>query len=83
MTNLHEIRLELADILEVSIEVLQPELVLEADGNWDSLAKVSTIALIIEKTGQKSSLDEMDALTCIQDLYDLITTKMDDIHEIA
>lgn len=83
MTHLHEIKLELADILDVSIEALQPDLVLEADGNWDSLAKVSTIALIIEKTAQKSTLDEMDALTCVQDIYDLIATKMDDAHEVA
>lgn len=35
----------LAEILEVEVDEISPELVLE-EGNWDSLAVVSTIALI-------------------------------------
>lgn len=36
----------LAEILEVEIVDITPELELEAEGSWDSLAVVSTIALI-------------------------------------
>ncbi|RJE77180.1 hypothetical protein BGP78_09775 [Pseudoalteromonas sp. MSK9-3] len=75
MNNLQEIKTELADILSVSTEQLTPSLVLEDDGNWDSLAHVSVIAMIINLTGAKSTQQEMQKLTSVQEIFDLIAEK--------
>jgi len=65
----------LADILEVDIGQISPELALD-DGNWDSLAIVSTIALIDEVYDETVSADALGECKTVADVEKLIKSKM-------
>lgn len=43
--------------------------------NWDSLAGMSVIALIDQEFGLTIKADEMNKVTSLQELYDLILSK--------
>jgi acyl carrier protein len=61
----------LAEILEVEPEQLTPDLSLE-EGNWDSLAIVSTIALIDEIYDHTVSADALGECKTVGDVEALI-----------
>lgn len=57
----------LAEILEVDVSKVTPELALD-EGNWDSLAIVSTIALIDEVYGKAVSGEALEGCKTVGDL---------------
>lgn len=61
----------LAEILEVDVENITPELRLE-DTPWDSLALVSTIALIDEIYDEALSADALNNCETVGDMEALI-----------
>jgi acyl carrier protein len=63
----------LADILELDLEEIKPELRLE-DTTWDSLAVVSTIALIDEVFDEAVSADALNNCETIGDMEKLIAS---------
>jgi acyl carrier protein len=65
--------IELAELLEVEPEELKPTTILESFYTWDSLAFVSTIALM--ETSFNVSINEHLLLNCktVSDLLVLIT----------
>jgi acyl carrier protein len=64
----------LADILEVNAAQITPELELEA-GAWDSLAIVSTIALIDEVYDETVNADALAECKTVNDIERLIQNK--------
>lgn len=65
---------ELAEILEIDADQVTPELRLE-DTSWDSLAVVSTIALIDEQYDQAVSADALTSCETVGDIERLITAR--------
>lgn len=65
---------EMAEILELEPDEVTPELRLE-DTNWDSLAVVSTIALIDELYDQAISADALHNCDTVGDIEQLIEAK--------
>lgn len=61
----------LAEIFEIDIADLRPDLRLE-EKNWDSLAIVSTIALIDDLYDKTVSADALAACTTVGDLDALV-----------
>jgi acyl carrier protein len=68
MSNFHE---ELAEILELDVDQVTPELRLE-DTPWDSLAVVSTIALIDELYDVAVSADALNNCETVGEIEALI-----------
>jgi acyl carrier protein len=68
MSNFHE---ELAEILELETDQVTPDLRLE-DTAWDSLAVVSTIALIDELYDVAVSADALNNCDTVGDIEKLI-----------
>lgn len=68
MSNFHE---ELAEILEVDVEQVTPDLRLD-DTPWDSLAVVSTIALIDELYDVAVSADALNKCETVGDIEQLV-----------
>jgi acyl carrier protein len=68
MSNFHE---ELAEILEMETDQVTPDLRLE-DTAWDSLAVVSTIALIDELYDVAVSADALNNCDTVGDIEKLI-----------
>ena len=64
----------LAEILEVEVEQVTPSLSLE-EGNWDSLAVVSTIALIDEVYDETVSAEALGDCKTVADIEALIGEK--------
>ncbi len=62
---------ELAEILELEPDQVTPQLRLE-DASWDSLAVVSTIALIDELYDQTVSADALNNCETVGDIEGLI-----------
>jgi acyl carrier protein len=71
MSDLDSIRTQLAGMLEVPVDDLQPDTELAQYANWDSLARMATIALLIELTGAPVGEHDLDRVRTLQDLYDL------------
>ena len=65
----------LADILEVDVAEVKPELELNSNGNWDSLAVVSTIALIDEVFDEAVNADALSECLTVSDVEQLIQKK--------
>jgi acyl carrier protein len=65
----------LADILEVPVGDIKPELELSSSGNWDSLAVVSTIALIDEVYDEAVNADALADCQTVSDIEQLIQKK--------
>lgn len=65
---------ELAEILEVEPDQVTPELRLQ-DTSWDSLAVVSTIALIDEQYDQAVSADALTACETVGDIERLVAAR--------
>jgi acyl carrier protein len=67
-----DIRVELAKLLEVDLGSLQnQDTKLESFENWDSLTKVSLVALFEEKTGRLLETNEIDKFVTVGDLLRL------------
>lgn len=64
----------LADILEIDVAQIAPEMTLD-EGNWDSLAIVSTIALIDEVYDQTVNADALGECKTVGDIEKLIQKK--------
>lgn len=64
---------ELTEILEVD-EATREQVLSECDG-WDSLGVLSTQVMIEENYGVKISNDEMNSLSTVGDIEDLINSK--------
>lgn len=64
----------LADILEVDPSQVEPRLEL-SEGNWDSLAIVSTIALIDEVFDEAVNADALAECRTVGDIEQLIQKK--------
>lgn len=64
----------LADILEVDVDQVTPELEL-GSGSWDSLAIVSTIALIDEVYDETVNADALGECKTVGDIESLIRKK--------
>ena len=64
----------MADILEVDAAQIKPELEL-SEGNWDSLAIVSTIALIDEVYDEAVNADALGECRTVADIERLIQKK--------
>ena len=62
---------QLADALDVDPNILQPDLRLE-DIDWDSLAVISTIAIVDSVYGKMLSGEKIQNCTTFQDVLDLI-----------
>jgi acyl carrier protein len=65
----------LADILEVPVGEINPELELSSSGNWDSLAVVSTIALIDEVFDEAVNADALADCKSVSDIEQLVQKK--------
>lgn len=75
MTDFTRIRTEIAEILCLPVEMLQADTPLKEISNWDSLAKMATIATVIEVTGTQVSDEDLEQIDTLQDIYDLIQAK--------
>ena len=69
------IRTELADILGFELADFNVDTSFKDHSNWDSLAKMSTIATIIEATGARVSDEDLAQVNTLQDIYDLVNAK--------
>jgi acyl carrier protein len=65
---------ELAEILEIDVDQVTPDLRLE-DTSWDSLAVVSTIALIDEQFDEAVSADALTSCQTVGDIEQLISAR--------
>lgn len=65
---------ELAEILEIETDQITPDLRLE-DTSWDSLAVVSTIALIDEQYDEAVSADALTSCETVGDIERLIAAR--------
>jgi acyl carrier protein len=65
----------LADILEVDVATINPDLELNSSGNWDSLAVVSTIALIDEVFDEAVNADSLADCVTVGDIERLVQKK--------
>ncbi|HEX8124996.1 MAG TPA: phosphopantetheine-binding protein [Allosphingosinicella sp.] len=65
---------ELAEILEIDADQVTPDLRLE-DTSWDSLAVVSTIALIDEQYDEAVSADALTSCETVGDIEALIKAR--------
>lgn len=65
---------ELAEILEIEPDEITADLRLE-DTSWDSLAVVSTIALIDEQYDEAVSADALTSCETVGDIERLITAR--------
>lgn len=70
--NFEDIRKELAIILEVPVDSINQDSNLLQFDNWDSLSKVTLIAVIIEKTGGSLNIDAFDEVSTVGELRSLI-----------
>jgi acyl carrier protein len=69
--NDQEIITALAEILEMEAGELSNDTVLDTVDTWDSLATISFIALVDEKTGHVLAGDDLQKATTIGDLVAL------------
>lgn len=74
MSDMDTFHAELAEVLELEPAEVTPELRLD-DTAWDSLAVVSTIALIDELFDQAVSADALANCETVGDIDTLITTQ--------
>lgn len=65
---------QMAEVLQVEPSELNPELSLN-EGNFDSLALISTISLLDENFGITVNVDRLMGCQKIQDLLDLVSEK--------
>lgn len=75
MVEFKNMRESLSDILSIPLDQLRGDLVLEANENWDSLARIGAVALIFETTGASVSPEEIGGVVTLQDLFDLASRK--------
>jgi acyl carrier protein len=68
------VREGLAEFLAIPLENLHPETDLNMTGNWDSLAKMAAIALIVEATRASVSKDALSDAKTLGDIFDLLDT---------
>lgn len=66
---------EFATIVEVSPEVLSPEFDLVNDSEWDSLAYISTIALVDKYFNIVLASDDLESVKTFSDLGNLVTKR--------
>lgn len=66
---------EFATIVEVSPEVLSPEFDLVNDSEWDSLAYISTIALVDKYFDIVLASDDLESVKTFSDLGNLVTKR--------
>jgi acyl carrier protein len=76
MVELENMRASMAEILSIPLSELHDDTVLEASGNWDSLAMMGTVALVFETTRATVSREEIGELVTLRDIFDLATRKM-------
>ncbi len=60
----------LADILDVEVEEIQPELELSKMEEWDSIAVLSFIAMMDEEFGKEMKGSEIKQFVTVQDALD-------------
>lgn len=60
----------LADILDVEVEDIQPELELSQMDEWDSIAVLSFIAMMDEEFGKEMKGSEIKKFVTVQDALD-------------
>lgn len=71
--NNQDIIIALAEILEMEASALTFETALDTIDTWDSLATISFIALVDEKTGHVLAGDDLQKATTIGDLVAMAT----------
>ncbi len=71
----NDIRAEIAQIMSLAPQQLVADEPLAAQGEWDSLAAVGTVAIVFDKTGVQLSTEDILAVATLQDVFDLIRSK--------
>ena len=66
------IKREIADILEVEEDELNPENRLEEYEAWDSIAVLAIISLVSENKGAFLHADDINKLNTVGDLFNLL-----------
>ena len=65
---------ELATLFEVEPSAIDPDALLETFENWDSLTKVSLVALFQDRTGIVLESDQVDAFVTVGDVLRFLTS---------
>ena len=67
----------LADVLEIETNLINESLKLDVEDNWDSIAILSTIALIDDAYGIQLEGEDLRNCSNPKDLYDLINKTLE------
>ena len=63
---------QLAEILNISVNDVKPDTALEGSENWDSFAMLSTVAIVTQKTGKQVTLDDVSQFKKVSDFIDFL-----------
>lgn len=77
------LREELSRLLLVSIDEITDEKALDQFDNWDSLTQVSLIAAIIDKSGTSMEVDELDTVSTVGELRQLVERQLPGVSDEA
>ncbi|MFS2006988.1 acyl carrier protein [Duganella sp. CT11-25] len=76
--NLEPLSRELAALLEIDVQALQPEVLLDEFANWDSLTKISLLVAIRDLYGVTVDAEALARLQTVGDLQRLLEREPQD-----
>ncbi|MBV4457865.1 MULTISPECIES: acyl carrier protein [Pseudomonas] len=76
MADMEKMRASIADILSIPLDELKGDTLLESSDFWDSMARISIVALVFETTGTTISGEEIEGVVTVQDIFDLAAGKV-------
>ena len=62
----------LADLLEVEVDSLSPEMLLDEIEDWDSMTKLSLIVLMDEECGKKLKPEDIKRFKTVNDIMEFM-----------
>lgn len=70
--NFEGLRLQIAEILETEPSELKLSTALNGNGQWDSFAMLSAVALVTKHTGKQITLSDVSNLETVTDFVGLV-----------